>query len=198
MTINDLNELDFNNISEWPTPIKAAAVLLICIALGGAVYYFDTKDQIVVLKSAQAKELQLRSTFENKQRRAASLPYYRELLAQMRERLADLLQLLPSSTEVPALLVDVSQTGLAVGLEFELFQPQNEQNKDFYAELPISVRVTGSYHNFGRFVSGLAALSRIVTIHDIKISGSGAKGGDARLSMQATLKTYRYLEEGAK
>jgi type IV pilus assembly protein PilO len=117
----------------------------------------------------------------------------------MKESFGAMLRQLPDKTEVAALLVDVSQTGLAAGLEFELFQPEGEQSKDFYAELPINIRVTGRYHEFGRFISGLAALPRIVTIHDVKISNPGGERGaaDAKLLLQAQVKTYRYLDEAA-
>jgi type IV pilus assembly protein PilO len=122
-------------------------------------------------------------------------------LAEMEESFGAMVRQLPDRTEVAGLLVDVSQTGLAAGLEFELFQPATEVNRDFYAELPIRVRVNGRYHEFGRFISGLAALPRIVTIHDVRISAAGRDaplpGADLRLDMEATVKTYRYLEEAA-
>lgn len=199
MDLRALNELDLNNIGEWPPAIKALAILIGCIAIGGAVYYLDTQNQLLRLDQEHAKELELRQTFETKQRKAANLDAYRQQLEEMKESFGAMLRQLPDKTEVAALLVDVSQTGLAAGLEFELFQPEGEQSKDFYAELPINIRVTGHYHEFGRFISGLAALPRIVTIHDVKISNPGGERGtaDAKLLLQAQVKTYRYLDEAA-
>lgn len=199
MELSDLNELDLNNIGEWPVPIKAIVILIGCIGVGVAAYYLDTQAQLGRLESARAKEQELRQTFETKQRKAANLDAYRQQLEEMKESFGAMLRQLPDKTEVAALLVDVSQTGLAAGLEFELFQPEGEQSKDFYAELPINIRVTGHYHEFGRFISGLAALPRIVTIHDVKIASTGGENGaeGAKLSLQATVKTYRYLDEAA-
>lgn len=199
MDLKELNQLDINNIGEWPLPVKAILVLIACIAVGAATYYFDTQAQLVRLSAAQVREQELRQTFEFKQRKAANLVAYRQQLEEMKESFGAMLRQLPDKTEVAALLVDVSQTGLAAGLEFELFQPQGEQSKEFYSELPIAIRVTGQYHEFGRFVSGLAALPRIVTIHDVKIANAGAETGaeGAKLSLQATVKTYRYMDEVA-
>jgi type IV pilus assembly protein PilO len=199
MDLKQLNELDLNNVGAWPLPAKAAVILIGCIGLGAATYYFDTQSQIARLEQVRAHELELRQTFELKQRKAANLDAYRQQLEEMKESFGAMLRQLPDKTEVAALLVDVSQTGLAAGLEFDLFQPAGEQSKDFYAELPIDVRVTGQYHEFGRFISGLAALPRIVTVHDVKISNTGGEGGaeGSKLSMKATVKTYRYLDEVA-
>jgi len=199
MDLNELNQLDLNGYGEWPIPVKAVAILIACAALGGAVYYLDTQDQLARLDREQATERELRVSFEAKQRKAANLDAYRQQLAEMQESFGAMLRQLPNRTEVPSLLVDVSQTGLANGLEFELFQPESEQTKDFYAELPIRIRVTGTYHDFGRFISGLAALPRIVTIHDALITGNDGKktARDDKLTLQATVKTYRYLDEEA-
>lgn len=196
MDLSELNQLDLNNIGEWPPPVKAVAVLLGCIALAGAIYYFDTQDQLARLDQVEAKERELRSAFESKQHKAASLDGYRQQIEEMKESFDAMLRQLPNRTEVASLLVDVSQTGLAAGLEFELFQPNNEVMKDFYAELPIQIRVNGTYTDFGRFVSGLSALSRIVTVHDARIAEAGmTPSGTPRLSLQATVRTYRYLDE---
>jgi type IV pilus assembly protein PilO len=207
MDLNELNQLDLNSFGEWPIPVKAVAILIACLALGGLAYYLDTKDQLERLAREEATERDLRSTLEAKQRKAANLDAYRRQLAEMQESFGAMLRQLPNRTEVASLLVDVSQTGLANGLEFELFQPENELAQGFYAELPIRVRVTGRYHDFGRFISGLAALPRIVTIHDAQITGSAkspSAGGanalpsaDEKLTLQATVKTYRYLDEEA-
>jgi len=208
MDLNQLNELDFSNIGEWPTAAKAIGILILCVAAGGAWYYFDTQHQIERLKQVEKKEMDLRAEFESKQQKAANLQAYRDQLEEMKESFGAMLRQLPDKTEVASLLVDVSQTGLAAGLEFRLFRPSGEQLKGFYAELPINIEVTGAYHDFGVFISGLAALPRIVTIHDINITapkgkGRAMKGNDdtrsKQLALKAIVKTYRYLdEEGEK
>jgi len=199
MELRELRELDLNNIGDWPVLIKAMTILLCCIGVGVAVFYLDTDAQLGRLEQERVKEQELRKTFETKQRKAANLNAYRQQLEEMKESFGAMLRQLPDKTEVAALLVDVSQTGLAAGLEFELFQPEGEQSKDFYAELPINIRVTGHYHEFGRFISGLAALPRIVTIHNVRISNPGGERGaeDSKLLLQAQVKTYRYLDEAA-
>jgi type IV pilus assembly protein PilO len=200
MELSKLNELDLSNIGEWPTPIKAIVILIGCIGLAVAIYYLDTESQLLRLDQERTTEAELRQSFETKQRKAANLEAYRQQIQEMEESFGAMLRQLPDRTEVAALLVDVSQTGLAAGLEFQLFQPQGEQSKEFYAELPIDVRVTGHYHEFGRFISGLAALPRIVTIHDVKIGNTGGDSGaeGAKLTLQATVRTYRYLDEAAE
>jgi type IV pilus assembly protein PilO len=197
MDLKQFNELDFSNFGDWPGIVKGVAILILCGAVGGAWYYFDTDEQIGRLKTVARKETELRGSFEGKHRKAANLEAYRQQLEEMKESFGTMLRQLPNKTEVAGLLVDVSQTGLAAGLKFELFQPSGELTKDFYAELPIQVRVTGRYHEFGRFISGLAALPRIVTIHDVGIDAPQKRGGDSDqvLALEATVKTYRYLEE---
>ena len=198
MNLSQLNELDFSNIGEWPTAFKAVVILILCVAVGVGAYYFDASDQLGRLRAAEAKELQLRKSFEDKQAKAANVDAYEQQLEAMKESFGTMLRQLPDKTEVAGLLVDVSQTGLAAGLEFELFQPEGEKLKDFYAELPIKVKVKGDYHEFGRFVSGLATLSRIVTLHDVKIvapTGQKSLALEGPLSLEATVKTYRYLDE---
>jgi type IV pilus assembly protein PilO len=201
MDLNQLNELDFSNIGEWPGIAKGVVILLLCGAVAGAWYYFDTQEQIKGLRTVEAEELDLRTEFESKQEKAANLDAYRQQLEEMKESFGAMLRQLPDRTEVASLLVDVSQTGLASGLEFELFRPTGEQLKDFYAELPIEVEVNGQYHDFGRFISGLAALPRIVTIHDVDIKPlrgqAAADTGTTDLALKATVKTYRYLDEEA-
>jgi type IV pilus assembly protein PilO len=160
---------------------------------------FVWDDDRPVLQRAEADELDLRSQFENKQQRAANLDAYKAQLVEMERSFGAMLRQLPGKTEVPNLLVDISQTGLAAGLQEKLFQPGAEESKGFYAELPIKIRLVGSYHEFGTFVSGIAALPRIVTLHDIQITPLGDKaGGYDNLVMDVTAKTYRYIEdEGA-
>lgn len=203
MDLNQLNELDFNNVGDWPMAAKiGATVILACVVIGLA-YYFDTQYRLQELTQAQNKEHELRNTFADKQKKASSLGAYKQQIAEMQESFGSMLKQLPDKTEVAALLVEVSQTGLATGLEFELFRPGAEVRKDFYAELPISIRVIGTFHEFGNFVSGLAALPRIVTIHDVTITplnnlGTKSNNQESNLVMDATAKTYRYLEEGSK
>jgi type IV pilus assembly protein PilO len=137
--------------------------------------------------------LNSKKTFETKQAKAANLEAYKEQLAEMKVMFASMVEQLPKKSEVPDLLVDVTRTGLVNGLEFELFQPQGERPIDFYAELPIQMTVTGNYHQFGEFVSGLAALPRIVTVHDLKLGPLSEKTG--KMTMNLTAKTYRYFDE---
>jgi len=193
----NLNDLDLSNIARWPT---AARVVVILFLMGGVIflgYWFHTKDQIAELKETEDKEASLKVIFEKKAQQAANLEAYEQQLAEMRESFGAMLRQLPNKTQVADLLVDISQTGLASGLEFELFKPQAEQPQDFYAVLPINIRVIGTYHEFGEFVSGVAALPRIVTLHNIKISNRGKKA-DGLLVMDMTAKTYRYLEESER
>ncbi|MGD8956174.1 MAG: type 4a pilus biogenesis protein PilO [Chromatiaceae bacterium] len=193
MNMQELNELDFSNIGDWPAIIKAILIILLCGGVIAAWYYLNTEDQYKELARVEATEKDLRQEFETKQAKAANLDALRAQLAEMEESFGAMLRQLPNRTEVADLLVDVSQTGLAAGLEFELFQPQAEVPKDFYAELPIKIRVVGTYHEFGEFVSGLAALPRIVTVHDVQISPRQKKPGE--LVLEALARTYRYLDE---
>jgi type IV pilus assembly protein PilO len=187
----DINNIDFSSAGSWPLPAKAVAIALVCAAVAGLGYWFDTKPQLEALQAAQKKEQELKSTFEARQVKAANLEAYRAQLEEMRITFGAMLRQLPNKTEVADLLVDISQTGLAAGLEFELFKPEAEVPREFYAELPITIRVIGTYHEFGNFISGVAALPRIVTLHNTTIKASGKPG---KLSMELTAKTYRYLE----
>lgn len=191
----DLNDLDFSNIANWPLAARTFVIILIAIAVIGLGYWFDIKDQRLRLDQAKNRENELKSEFETKARKAANLEAYEQQLEEMRQSFGAMLRQLPNKTEVADLLVDVSQTGLASGLEFDLFKPQGEIPLEFYAELPISIKVRGTYHEFGAFVSGVAALPRIVTIHDIAIQPAGKDAANDELSMELTAKTYRYLDE---
>ncbi len=194
MRLEDLNNLDFQNIGGWPLPIKAVAILLVCAVLGFVAFQYDIKPQRLTLAKKETQEQELRSTFESKQKKAANLEALKLQMAEIQQSFGDMLRQLPNKTEVAGLLVDISQTGLSAGLEFELFKPGKENPSEFYAELPIQISVTGDYHEFGEFVSGVASLPRIVTTHDIKIAKVTTKGVDT-LKMDATAKTYRALEE---
>jgi type IV pilus assembly protein PilO len=198
MNLNDLNNLnlDPNNIGSWPIAARAIVIALMCIAILFAGYYLDTSDQLLELDTAERKEAKLKQEFEKKQAKAANLGAYKEQMKEMQRSFGALLQQLPGKTEVAGLLVDVSRIGIMSGLEFELFKPEAEIPKEFYAELPINIRVKGTYHQFGNFASGIAALPRIVTLHDFSITSKSKKdGGDDRMTMEATAKTYRYLEK---
>lgn len=191
MKFEDLQKLDPNEIGSWPLVVRLVIFALIFAGVLVAGYFFIIKDKLIELEAAEAEEEQLRTEFETKQRRAASLDQYRAQLEEMRETFGAMLRQLPSETEIEALLIDISQAGLAAGLEEELFQPQREVNRDFYAELPIQMRLTGTFHEFATFASNVSALPRIVTLHNIRISPGS--GGD--LTMEITAKTYRYIEE---
>jgi type IV pilus assembly protein PilO len=193
MELSSITELDFNESGEWPLPIKVAAVVIICALVWGGGYYFMLKDKKTELESLEQKEVQLRTTFETKQAKAVNLEAYKEQLAEMKVMFASMLEQLPRTSEVPDLLVDISRTGLINGLEFELFKPGGERSVDFYAELPITMKVTGSYHQFGEFVSGVAALPRIVTLHNISMGPLNQQTG--KMTMDITAKTYRYYDD---
>ncbi len=191
MTLDDLRNLD-NDAGAWPLPVKVAAILLLCAAILFAGYWFDTKDQLVTLEQARKVEPQLKKDFEFKQRKAANLEPYKEQLAEMQKTFGALLRQLPNKAEIADLLVDVSQTGLGAGLEFKTFHPTGEVRRGFYAEYRININVQGTFHEFGDFASGIAALPRIVTLHNIVITP--VKGG--KLQMTAIATTYRYVEGG--
>ncbi len=193
MKMSDLSNLTMENIGTWPIPVKVATVLLICAAVMGLGYWRLTTPKIEELKMAQNRELELRAEFEGKQQKAANLEVLKKQLEDIKQTMGELLQKLPSKTQVPDLLQDISQTGLGAGLEFDIFKPGAEQPQEFYVELPIQIQVTGDYHQFGSFISGVAALQRIVTVHDVKIRPAGGEKG--KLMMQATAKTYRYMDE---
>lgn len=187
----DLKNLDLNDAPNWPLPVKLGAAALLLGAVVGAGWYLDWTEQAARLDQVARKENELKSVFETKQKRAANLEAYQQQLAEMEETFGSMLRQLPSRAEISKLLVDISQTGLASGLEFELFKPGTEGRREFYAELPVSIRVKGNYHQLAGFVSGVANLPRIVTLHDFAIAD--AKNG--LLSMDVTAKTYWYLDD---
>ena len=193
--IEELQSLDVNDIGRWPLVFRAAVIVLVFVAVTFAgVWFTIVKDKAPVLQRAQAEEQELRVTFENKQRKAANYDAYKAQLAQIEQSFGTMLRQLPGETEIPSLIVDISQTGLAAGLQEKLFQPQAEVPKDFYAEKPIKIQLSGGYHEMANFVSGIAALPRIVTLHDINIT-SEQQGSFDSLSLEVTAKTYRYIEE---
>ncbi len=191
----ELQSLDIKDIGRWPLLFRILFIgLAFLLVLGGGYYYFVHKAVLPQLERAQGQEVDLKKDFELKQRKAANLDAYKAQLDEMTVNFGTMLRQLPGQTEIPSLLVDISQTGLASGLEEELFQPAVEQAKDFYAEKPIAIRLKGSYHELGQFVSGIAALPRIVTLHDIDISPV-TKDLGAELTLNVTAKTYRYLDD---
>jgi type IV pilus assembly protein PilO len=193
--LDELRSLDPRDPGRWPMAFRAGAVGLAFLVLALALsYYFVWTDQRPELQRRQAEELSLRQEFHDKHAKAVNLEVYKGQLKDIERSFGALLRQLPGKTEVPSLLVDISQTGLAAGLQEKLFQPEPEHKQDFYAELPIKIRLTGSYHQFGEFVSGIAALPRIVTLHDIDIK-SDTKDAYDQLSLELTAKTYRYMDE---
>jgi len=193
MDFAELKSVNLTNIGTAPLWVKVFLIGLVCIAILFAGYWFHHKNQLEDLNKVQAKEFELRKTFESKAEKAANLELYKVQLEEMRRVFGALLRQLPSKTEIPALIVDISQTGLASGLEIELFKPNPESRKEFYAEKPISLRMKGDYHQFGAFASEIAALPRIVTLHNISLAPSDNESKD--MTMMATAKTYRYLDE---
>jgi type IV pilus assembly protein PilO len=193
--IEELRSLDPRDPGRWPLAVRAGAVgvcfLVLTIVLA---YVFVWDEQRPELQRREDTEQALRQEFKTKHAKAVNLEVYKTQLKDIERSFGALLRQLPGKTEVPNLLVDISQSGLSAGLEEKLFQPQPEQKKDFYAELPIKISLTGSYHQFGEFVSGIAALPRIVTLHDIEIK-SVTKDAYDQLTLDLTAKTYRYLDE---
>ncbi len=207
--LEQLRQLDFREIGRWPVLFRALGVGLTFVLVSSLlVWYFvvsDHQGNLPDLRQAEAEQKSLWQTFDQKQRKAANLEAYRQQLAEIERTFGAMLRQLPGRTEVPNLLVDISQAGLAAGLQERLFQPGSESRKDFYAELPIKMQLTGGYHEFGLFVSSIAALPRIVTLHDIEITRGGLRTSSARggrapppsdvLTLNLTAKTYRYLDE---
>jgi type IV pilus assembly protein PilO len=193
--LEELQSLDPRDPGRWPLAVRAGAVGLCFLILTAVLIYFFVWDALLPeWQRREDVEQQLRQEFHTKHAKAVNLDLYKQQLKDIERSFGALLRQLPGKTEVPNLLVDISQTGLSAGLEEKLFQPQGEVKKDFYAELPIKIRLTGSYHQFGQFVSGIAALPRIVTLHDIQIKSENKDTYD-QLSLELTAKTYRYLDE---
>lgn len=185
MNLQDIN-WDFSAAGTWSKTIKISIMILICVLIVALWYYFDTLGQLEDYKNLEKKELTLKKQFEDKQKKTVNWLAYREQLRQHERLLDEALRQLPSSQEVANLLIDISQTGLASGLEFQLFKPADLIYRDFYSELPIQIKVSGTYQAFGMFVSGLASLLRIVTVHDIEI----IKGENKTMHMNMLVKTY--------
>ncbi|OOZ23475.1 pilus assembly protein PilO [Solemya velum gill symbiont] len=192
MNLSDINDLDFSRIGEWPVVAKSFVVLVLCAAIAGGWYYYDIMEQQAEHERLRKVEMELRAQFESKQAKAINLEVHRQQLEDMRRAFGVMLMQLPEKSEVANLLIDVSRAGLLAGLEFELFQPAKEVAREFYTELPVKLRVIGDYHEFGEFVSTLASMPRILTVHDVKIY----RINDS-LRMDAVAKTYYYTEDEA-
>ena len=199
----DLNNIDINDIKKIgmaPMPVKAVLIVIACVAVAAAGYFLDTTKQLEVLTTTKAEETTLRTTFSEKQSKAVNLDAYKQQLEEMRSSFGALLRQLPNSTEIETLLTDISQTGISSGLEIEYFKPEGLSPKEFYAEYPIKLKVTGRYHEFAAFISGVAALPRIVTLQDIAIASAkkSKNGQKGKLAMDITAITYQYMDESAK
>ena len=196
----NVNDLDFSNAGAWPPAFKAIAVLLVIAAVGAAGYWFDSKDLWAEYQRAQREERNLKTQFESKQRVMANIDAYRVQLDELRGMLAEMLQQLPTETEMPDLLEDVSRIGVENGLVFELFRPEGEFNEGgVFISKPIAIRARANYHQFANFISDVSALDRIVTLESVQIEaetrGNEAEQDEDELIIQATLQTYRYPED---
>ncbi len=193
--VEELKALDINDVGRWPLVFRAAVIAMVFVAVSAlGIWFTIIKDKAPQLARAEQEEQELRITFENKQRKAANYDAYRAQLSQIEQSFGTMLRQLPGKTEIPSLIVDISQTGLAAGLQEKLFRPEPEIPRDFYAEKPIRIRLSGGYHEIANFVSGIASLPRIVTLHDINITREG-EGDFDQLSLEVTAQTYRYLED---
>lgn len=193
--INNLDVNDLKNIGSAPKPVKVAALVIIFIGVLVAGYFLSITKLNTQLKKLEAKELTLRKAYDQKQATAVNLEAYTQQLADMRKSFGALLRQLPDQTEIESLLTDISQTGIAAGLEIEYFKPEKLVSKEFYSEYPINLKVSGRYHQFANFVSGVAALPRIVTLQDISITQQEKES--VKMIMDLTVVTYQYLEESA-
>lgn len=191
MDFSNLRNIDLKDLANAPTPVKMVVLAVAFVVVLFAGYWFVWSSQLTALSSSQQEELSLRDSFVMKKHQAMNLDIYKQQLVDIDHSFGALLKQLPNRSQMDALLSDINQAGLGRGLQFELFKPGSETTKDFYAELPINIRVTGSYHDFGAFASDIAQLSRIATLHDVNI-GVDKDGG---LYMNAIIETYRYLDE---
>jgi type IV pilus assembly protein PilO len=191
MTLDDINKLDLKTLADWPLPTKLAALVLLCMAIVAAGWWFDWRSGMETLDAARQKETELRSVFTTKKNQAINLEAYKKQLADIEQAFGALLKQLPNKQEMDALITDVNQAGLGRGLQFDLFKPEAETVSEFYAETPITVKVTGGYHDIAAFVSDVSKLSRIVTLQNVSM----LPAKDGVLNMDATVKTYRYLDD---
>ncbi len=190
--IKNFDVSDLNQLGSAPMPVKVVLMIVVTLLILGGGYYLDISKQVETLKARENTELELREQFARKYHKAANLEAYKAQLAEMEQEFGSMLKQLPGKTEIPAVILDVSQTGLSSGLKILLFKPQPEIQKGFYAEKPIQIRLQGTYHQMAKFASGIAALPRIVTLHDITIK---PENNSELLVMDVTAKTYRYLAD---
>ena len=193
MTLDEIKRLNARDIGIWPLPAKIGAVLLLFVILMGLAAYFGWSPQYDDLESKEKQELVLRQEYSSKKSQAINLDLYIQQLKEVEQQFGTLLRQLPSKSEMDALLSDINQAGLGRGLQFELFKPSSERLQDFYAEMPVDLRVTGSYHDIAAFTSDVSQLSRIVTLNDVAITNKDPK--DTVLTMEAVAKTFRYLDD---
>lgn len=191
MTLDDLNNLDLKTMADWPLTTKLVALAVLCVAIVTAGWWFDWRGNMEALDVTRQKETELRAVFTTKKNQAVNLKAYKKQLVDIEQAFGALLKQLPNKQEMDALITDVNQAGLGRGLQFELFKPSAETVSEFYAETPISVKVTGGYHDIAAFVSDVSKLSRIVTLHDINMSPAK----DGVMNMEAVVRTYRYLDD---
>lgn len=197
MNLEEFNNLDPNNFGNWPITVKAVIIAILFAAALGAAYYFDTQKQLKRLANEQRQEGTLLADFKDKQWQAATLPKLKQQLAEIESNLEDLKSRLPNKAQVAGLIQDISQQAIANGLSSEFFKPGKEQQDQVYVKLPIKLKLSGDYHSFGKFVSGVAAMPRIVTQHDISINNSQTAEGE-KLIMEMTAQIYRYLDPEAE
>ena len=205
MKLQDINNLDFKNYGSWPMPVKFVAAFLVFVVIAAIGYFMYVKPKMEELDILRAKEVELIGVFEEKQKKVVNLEEYKQQLEEMRELLRQMIRQLPGKTDMPDLLIDISQTALSAGIDNEKFEPGSEVSKEFYAEKPITLRMKGTYHQFGAFVSGVASLPRVVilTMHDVSLTPADKQGigkGSTPLAantlvLEGTVKTYRYLDE---
>ena len=191
MTLDELNKLDLKTLADWPLPTKLVALMLLCVAIVAAGWWFDWRGGMETLDAAKQKETELRGVFTVKKNQAINLDAYKKQLEDIQQAFGALLKQLPNKQEMDALITDVNQAGLGRGLQFDLFRPEPETVTEFYAETPIRVKVTGGYHDIAAFVSDVSKLSRIVTLQDISLEPTK----EGVLNMDAVVKTYRYLDD---
>ncbi|HYD34453.1 MAG TPA: type 4a pilus biogenesis protein PilO [Vitreimonas sp.] len=194
MKLEDFNNIDFNNTGNLPWPVKTVLLAIVFLIVSAGGYWFLWKPSLEELDQASAKEIELRQVFLDKKKQAVNLESYKQQMVEIEKTFGTLLKQLPDRSQMDGLLTDINQAGLERGLEFELFKPGQEVQADFYAEMPISIKVTGGYHNLGLFASDVSKLSRIVTLNNLIIAPAGKDAKDNLLVMEAEAKTYRYLD----
>jgi len=194
MKLDDFNNIDFKNMGNLPLPVKLVLLVFLFLILLGLGYWFLWSDEIADIDQAKAKEQELRQTFLTKKAQAVKIDAYKQQMIDIEKTFGALLKQLPDKSQMDGLLTDINQAGLGRGLEFELFKPGQETVADFYAEMPIQIKIKGNYHDIGAFATDISKLSRIVTLNDLTITPINKDAKDSSLTMDATAKTYRYLD----